>query len=90
MLREKVDPKLAQDIEDDITELDNPSRMVKPMAENIQDKQKDKPENVVQPCICRGGPGKNTDFSQRGTGLSDDNTLCPMCNGTGVREAAQN
>lgn len=70
----QVDPKMAQAIADDIAELD---------GDTVEDTGSELIGNE-EPCICRGGPGKNIDFTKRGSGLVDDNTLCSKCNGSGL------
>lgn len=76
----KIDPKLAQDIEEDMAEVDKnqPPKKVATESEKIK----------TEPCDCTGGPGKNKTPETRGTGLIDDHTLCGRCGGSGVLTAA--
>lgn len=69
MASNKVDPKTAESIEQDMAEIDG--KVAPPTGE-------------TKPCDCSGGPGLNKDLSKRGTGLIDDNTLCPKCDGHGI------
>lgn len=67
MAQTKVDPKLAQDIEEDMAEIDG----------KTADKPKTSKSNVgSQPC-------PDCASSMIGPGLLDAHTICPTCKGTG-------
>jgi hypothetical protein len=66
-MAQKIDPKLAQDIEDDMAEQDG-----KPKAEIKSEKQSVAGEECPD---CAN--------SLIGSGLLDANTICPTCQGTG-------
>jgi len=73
--RNKIDSKLAQAIQADMATLDKA-----PSKADI---------TLLQPCDCSGGPGKTRTPEVRGTGLLDDYTLCPKCQGEGTISVAQ-
>lgn len=74
-LNREIDPKVVLAIEEDMDQLDN-----------VPIKSRPTTTKSVQrvPCDCSGGPGKNKTPEIRGTGLIDDNTLCPKCHGEGT------
>lgn len=77
----KVDPKIAQAIEEDMAQIDN--------KEQPKSTSTSTEKSEMVPCDCSGGPGKNKTPETRGTGLIDDHTLCPKCDGEGVVPVAQ-
>jgi DnaJ-class molecular chaperone len=66
LMSRKIDPKLAQDIEEDMAELDGQPRAKKQSVKS-------------ETCDCMG----LSQNGQPGTGLIDDHTICPKCQGTG-------
>jgi hypothetical protein len=61
------------------------------IAADVADIDGDTPEpkktGPLVPCTCTGGPSNHHDFTKRGTGLLDDNTVCPKCHGSGLVSA---
>ncbi len=71
-LGKPIDPKIVKAIEDDMAELDGTQSIVQLATDEASSKF----------CNCTGGPGKEKD-DELGTGLLDDYTICPKCNGSG-------